>query len=207
MPRRRMKSSQRARIARPVLLGPGQLRANLEVKHQFRFTSTSGSSTPIYDSYLLTAAGVSATTAILGNPLFQSVKVNQIEIWTPPASQGAAVTCSVLFPSANNSPAREVSDTSVSVSQPSHVKVSPPPNSLCSFWQNGSSPSSLFTLTAPSGSIIDVWLSLVMKDGPGGFAANTAVLVSATVGTVYYCSLDSNTSAGSIYRPVSLATA
>jgi len=178
------------------------MRANVETKHQFRFVSNSGTSSDITDQLIITAAGVMASTTTVGNALSRSVKVNKIEIWSPPASQGAAATCSILFPSANNSPSREFSDTTVSVSSPAHVSCSPPPNSLAGFWQQGVGVT-MFTLVAPAGSIIDLWVSLVQHDGTG---AGSATLVAATVGRVYYCSLDSATSAGSKYTPVSLAS-
>jgi hypothetical protein len=183
---------------------PPQLNANVELKHQYRYISTSGASTTITDSLLLTAAGVNANTAILGSPIMRCVKVNRIEIWAPPASQGAAVTCSILYPaSAANPMPREVSDTSVSVSSPAHVVSTPPPNSLPSFWQAGTG-ANLFTLVAPPGSIIDVWLSMVINDNSA--VPTTAVLVGASVGATYYCSLDSATKAGSIYQAVSLSS-
>lgn len=209
LPKNRNRSAvnRRARQTKPPMrFGPSQLKTNVELRHQFRFTSSSATSTTITDNLLLTAAGVSVNTVGTGGrAINQSVKVNQIEIWSPPASQGAAVTCSVLFPASNTSPAREFTDTSVSVSQPAHIVCSPPPQSLAAFWQAGTA-QNMFTLVAPPGSIIDVWLSLILVDGTPNNAI-TAVLVGAAFGSIYYCSLDSNTSAGSIYKPVGLSTA
>lgn len=203
MPHKRSSRGQRSGpLAR---MGPSQLRANIEVKHQYRFTSTSGGVTVITDQLLLSAAGVMATTTTVGHSLFNAVKLQKVEIWTPPAAQGAAVTCSVLWPPGNNSPSREVSDTSVSVTAPAHIVTTPPPNSLCGFWNSGAG-ATLFTIVAPPGSIIDVSMSLVMNDGAPA-NSQAATLVAATVGHVYYCSLDSNISAGSVYLPVSLSTA
>lgn len=187
-------------------LGPRQFRANPEISHQYRFTSTAGTAKTITGLLLGGACGVSARTAILGDLMFQMVKVKRVEIWSPPASQGAAVTCSILWPISNSSQPREVSDTTVSTARPAHVVSSPPPLSLASFWTSASSGTNLFTLVAPSGSVIDVWVSLVLGDGPNG-GAGTVTLVGATIGGQYYCSLDSGTAAGSIYLPVSLTTA
>jgi hypothetical protein len=184
--------------------GPPQMRANIEAKHQYRFTSNSGTLVNITDSLLLTAAGVMATSATVGHALFNAVKLHKVEIWAPPAAQGAATTCSVLWPAGNNSPSREVSDTSVSVTKPAHIVSSPPPNSLCGFWNSGSG-FLVMSLTAPPGSIIDVWLSLVVVDGAPQNSV-TATLVASAAGYVTYCSLDSSTAAGSKYPPVSLTT-
>jgi len=182
--------------------GPAQFRANIEHSHQFRFVSTSGVATGVTDNAVLCALGTVASSAVLGRPIRQSFRINQIEIWSPPASQGASVTCSVLFPVSQRSQAREVSDTSVSVTQPAHVRCGPPAESLCAFWNNGAAAANLFTLVAPPGSIIDLWVTMV--DGDGAASATTATLVGATTGAVYYSALDSTVSAGSIYQPVSL---
>jgi len=184
--------------------GPPQFRANPEVSRQFRFVSSSGTPKAINAGVLLGACGVMATSTTTGAGIFQAVKVRQVEIWCPPASQGTASTCSILWPLGNQSQPREVSDTTVSTAVPAHVRSSPPAMSLAAFWSNQSI-GTLFTLTAPPGSIIDVWVSLVMGDG-AGTAGQAAVLVGATSGIVYFCALDSSTSAGSVYAPVSLST-
>lgn len=199
-PKRRVAANRRSRVARAELTGPSQLKTNVELKHQYRFVSSSATLTSITDSLLLTAAGVMASTAVLGHSLYRTVKLNRIEIWTPPASQGAAATCSVFFPAGNNNPSREFSDTTVSVSVPAHVNTVPPPRSISSFWQSNTG-ALLCQLVAPPGSLIDVWVSLILHDGTTGA---TATLVGATAGIVYYCSLDSATAAGSLYTPVSL---
>ncbi len=183
-------------------LAPQQFRANPEVTRRYRFVSTSGTARPIQVRYLTGAAGVVADTATTGQPIFQSVRIQQIEIWAPPASQGSAITCSVLWEQSTQSQPREVSDTSNSVSQPAHVLTSPPPGSLAGFWSPRSATTTLCTLVAPAGSIIDVWLSLVMGDGVQTSTPQT--LVGATVGGVYYGGLDSQTAASAIYQPVSL---
>jgi hypothetical protein len=186
--------------------GPVQLRTNIEHSHQFRFTSTSAALTAITDYTLLAACGVSAATAVSGAPIRGSVRVSRIELWTPPASQGASVTCSVLFPATARSQAREVTDTSVSVATPAHVVCGPPAESLCSFWSDGNAGVTFFSLSAPPGSIIDVWVSMVDRDGSADITGYPATLVGATIGAVYYTSLDSETSAGSLYKPVGLTT-
>jgi predicted transcriptional regulator len=205
MPRKQ--NLRRPRSSRPAHPnGPSQLKTNIEHTHQFRFLSSSGATTIITDSTLQNALGVSASTAVVGHPIRQSLRVLQVEIWSPPASQGAAVTCSVLWPSSQRSQAREVTDTSNSVTTPAHVKCGPPSESLAAFWTDGTSGATFFSLTAPPGSIIDVWCSMVDVDGGYAGNANTSVLVGATVGLVYYCALDSSTKAAAIYLPIGLTS-
>jgi len=211
MPPKQRNRQARMPLNRNVRFGPAQLKTNLELKHQFRFMSSSGTATSISADTLIPACGVVATSAVVGHAIWQTVKVNKVEIWSPPASQGAFATCSILYPASLQSQAREITDTSVSVSQPAHIISTPPDKSLCSFWTNGQREDAglepLFTLVAPPGSIIDVWVSLILNDGVNPNDANLqATLVGATVGGLYYCSLDSTTSAGSIYKPVGLST-
>jgi hypothetical protein len=153
-------------------------------------------------SLLGAAGGIVAVANTTLTTIHSSVKVNQIDIWTPPASQGASATCSVNWVGYNNSPDREYSDTSVSVATPAHVTCSPPQQSLASFWQAASA-TNLFVVTAPTGSIIDVHLSLIFADGAD--QAGTGISIATGVlGSNLYLSLDPN--ATHRYTPVSLTT-
>jgi hypothetical protein len=179
-----------------------QFQSNVRLRHRYRFTSTSGTATSITPTSLLCAAGTICTdTNVLVVSAFQSVKVRRVEIWSPPAAQGDSVTCSVEWTGFQNSPNVEHSDTSVSVAVPAHVSCSPPRNSLASFWQVAST-TGLFVITAPTGSVIDVVLDLVMSDDESP-AANAAV-TTATINLSYYLSLDPNSTHR--FVPVSLIT-
>jgi len=183
-------------------MAPPQFHSNVMLSHRFRFVSTSATATAITPNSLLAAAGNMCTD---GNTLVvsfaSSVKVKRVAVWTPPGSQGSAATCSVDWVGFNNSPNIEFSDSTVSVAKPAVVDCSPPPMSLASFWQV-SSTTTLFTLTAPVGSIIDVILDLVLSDGD---AEGLATAISTgTINLTYYLSLDPN--ATHRYTPVSLTT-
>jgi len=125
-------------------------------------------------------------------------------MWSPPASQGASATCSIEWAGYQNSPAIEYSDTTISVSQPAHISCRPPPLSLAAFWQvTGTTP--LAQIIAPSGTIIDVVLSLILYDDDANITqATSSVSTAGILGLVYYLSLDSN--ATHRFVPVSLAT-
>ncbi len=189
-------------------LHPPQIRANVELTHRYRFTSSSGTAKTITDSLLMGAAGALATSTTVGAPLYQAVKLKRVSIWTPPASQGAAASCSILWAPGNivsGGRGTEVSDTTVSVAEPAHVTSVPPRGSVASFWQNGNTGQALMQLVAPSGSIIDVELQLVLADGAASLAT-PLVLVGATAGAVYYGALDNTTKASAVYLPVSLTS-
>lgn len=199
-------SRSHVRIGRRVPDGnkPAQLKSNVIVNHTFRFTSTSATSTAITPTSLLGAAGTMGTTVnSFVAPFSACVKVNSLKMWAPPPSQGSTATCSVDWVGSISSQVSnlEFSDTSNSVTTPATVRCVPPKQSLASFWQQAGS-TTLFTLVAPVGTIIDVSLSLILQDddtAPVGIAVTTAA-----VGSVYYLSLDPN--ATHRYVPVSLTT-
>lgn len=182
---------------------PPQIKSNVELNHRYRFTSTSATPTALTGNSILCCAGAMGTnTNAFVTSLFNTARIKLIEIWTPPASQGAAATCSVDWVGYGNAPNREFSDTTVSVATPAHVRTSPPQLSLASFWLNNTI-GSVCTITAPVGSIIDIALELILSDDDE--ASQTVVAVAtAVVGTSYYMSLDPN--ATHRFVPVSLTT-
>lgn len=177
--------------------------SNVVLSHKYRFTSSSGTPTTINVNSLLGAAGTMCTVAnTTVSTFFESVRVGRVQIWTPPAAQGSFATCSLEWfggTSANN---LEVSDTSISTATPAYISSRPPRLSLAAFWQKPAA-LNLFQLTAPSGSIIDVDLELIMSDDETTPA--TTAVASGTLGIVYYLALDS-ANGTHIYTPVSLVT-
>jgi hypothetical protein len=201
-PNRHISRGKASSYASRVRNGPIQIRSNVELRHRYRFVSTSSASTAVTPNSLMCSAGTMCTVVnTTVTSFFGSVKVNQIEMWSPPASQGSSTTCSVDWIGSSYQPNREYSDTSVSVATPAHVISSPPPMSIAAFWQT-SSTNTLFNLIAPVGTIIDVHLSLILNDDDESLV--TSSVAGAALGNIYYLSLDSN--ATHHYPPVSLTT-
>jgi len=198
---RRMASRRRA--PRASAFGhPPQIQSNVRVRHTYRFTSSSATATAITPTSTLGAmGGISAAANTNVSSFFGSFLVREVKIYTPPASQGAAATCSLEWIGLANSPNVEVSDTTVSVSDPAVIRARPPVNSLASFWQLAST-TPYMTLTAPVGSIIDISLEGVLFDDDVAQAVNA--VAASSLGSVYYLSLDPN--ATHRYAPVSLTT-
>ena len=198
MPRR---NKQRAKVRR---LNPPQIPTNVAVRHIYRFRSTSATTTVIQDTNLCDIGGAMCTvvnTAL--RPLALTVKVHSVAIWAPPASQGAAATCSIAWTSLGGNTYLqeiEVSDTTVSTAVPAHVHAKPPPGSGASVWL-GRGGVSIFWLTAPVGSVIDVDCTHVLNDTVD---LGTALGVAAgNLGQLYWPPLDGVTD---VYLPVSLQT-
>jgi len=172
------------------------------VNHRYRFTSTSATATVVTNSDVVGIIGAMVTVVNTSARLLAGTcKLRSVEVWTPPASQGAAATCSLEWASTTFSPNTEVSDTTVSVSEPAHIRAIPPRGSPQSFWMTADG-TAMFTLTAPVGSIIDVSCVHVLNDT--GAAGNSySVGAAATLGVLFYPPLDGVTD---VYLPVSLNT-
>jgi len=181
---------------------PPSISSNVTLSHRYRFTSTSGTATALTPQSIALAAGsmctVSNTTV---QCLFSSVRLKRLTLWAPPSAQGSFVTCSVEWIGFNQANTVEVSDTSNSVATPAYISTSPPPATLAKFWQLSSVTTNLCTVVAPTGTIIDAEVDLIIGDDEAG----TSIGVSAgTLGNLYYLSLDPN--ATHHYVPVSLTT-
>jgi len=137
---------------------------------------------------LLDSIGV-ATTTIAGFQVFDQVRLNAVEVWSTPAI-GAASTVSVQFATAVlgvQGDGRVHSDTSMSI-EPAHIVARPSPLSQTAQWQ-ASSNNAAFTLTCPTGSVVDVTLAFrVLSTRPPTALQNA--LVAATVGDIFYRGLD-----------------
>ncbi len=179
-----------------------QLRTNIIVNHRYRFLASSAlNAVGIDPSQILGAIGgvctVANTTLAL---LAKCVRLKSIEIWSPTATSTTGVTCSVEWLS-TNSPSIEVSDTSINVSEPAHIKTVPPAMALAGFWQ-GFSSTDIFIITCPGGSVVDISVQYVLNDQ--STASSTATIATGTLGRQYYLALDGPTT--NLLVPVSLST-
>jgi hypothetical protein len=180
---------------------PPQIKSNIIFGHRYRFTSTGAASIPITVALLRGVGGVVATSATTGTPIAFSVKVRSVEIWTPPASQGASATCSLEWSSGStldSTSTVEISDTTMSTAEPAHLRTSPPKTSLASFWQHIGA-DQLFVITAPAGSVVDVSVQFIQNDNEA--SPTVVTLAGATTGNMYYMPLDGH---GGVMAPVSL---
>lgn len=183
---------------------PPQIRSNIVLSHIYRYVSSSGTPTAVTSASIFGALGTICTVANTTVTSWTgSFRIAAVELWGPPASQGAASTVSCEWNiGVAQGGTQEVSDTTCSVAVNAHVHTTPPRNSLASFWQTPTT-QTMFTLTAPSGTIIDLHVSAIMFDeestGPTPITVTTA-----TLGQTYYLSLDPN--ATHRYTPISLAT-
>lgn len=180
---------------------PPSISTNIVYRHVFRFLSTTGTAKTISGVDLIGCTGVVNTAANTVTQISNSIKLHSVKVWTPPASQGASATCSLEWNSSLFNPTTEVSDSTMSTAIPAHIATSPPSGSEAAFWMSGAT-ENVFTLVAPTGSIIDIDLSVVLVDtGAAGVVETTAA--AGTLGEMYYLGLPN---ASPAYTPVSLNT-
>jgi hypothetical protein len=183
------KKSRNGKKVSLVRMNPPQMLSNVILNHKFRYQSNAAFSGSILIGRMLTALGVCCTvTNTTAALLFKSFKLSSIEMWSPPASQGAAATISIEWLGSANSPSREFADTTLSVSRNAHVFCRPPQNSLASFWQNGNSGTALFSLNVPINTVIDVNVSYIENDDEA--APDTVAIATGVLGNTYYLALD-----------------
>jgi hypothetical protein len=185
------------------IIHPPQLKTNVQLTHTYRFMCNNNGTYNITPDTLLLAAGCVGSvtnTTVVG--IFASCRINYLEMWAPPASQGqlSTISCEWLGLTPNE-PNIEVSDSSVSVAYPAYLRAKPPMRSLGCFWQttNGND---ICQLTVPSGTLIDVSLSLVMFDQD--LARPSSAVATAVVGEIYYLALDGPSS--NHLTPIAMAT-
>lgn len=174
-----------------------QIRSNIIVNHKFRFACTAAINSVITATNFLAATGTCCYTAnSTGRILSETFKVKRIEVWAPPPSQGSSATCSVQWngttSSSLNTSALEVSDTSINPSTPAYVNAVPPKDCVGSFW-NTAGTTTVCTIIAPTGSVIDVTLHYILSDDAGDYAPYSYTSGAATGGAIYYISLDGTT--------------
>jgi hypothetical protein len=188
----RMSRSRVMRMSRrpgQIISHPPQIRSyGITRDVRLRFSASAAFAGSItYQNLLDTILMVtSATTAF---DLFDQVRVNSVEVWSI-AALGTPATATVIFDGASAGSAGDQkthTDTSMGV-EPAHVKASPDPLTQAGQFQF-SQTANAFELLIPTGSIVDVSMSLRQPVNGGAVAAQNAV-VAGTPGTVCYRGLD-----------------
>jgi hypothetical protein len=142
--------------------------------------------------------GQLATTLV---DLFYGVRINSIEMWSLPAI-GAASTVTLIYSGATvgaSGDQKTHTDTSMGI-EPAHVKARPDPRTQAGQFQP-SSTAVAFTISAPTGTVLDVSLTFRNPiEGSATAAQNAGVAV--TISALYYRGLDGKAAAATSYPNV-----
>jgi hypothetical protein len=170
------------------------------LSHRYRFQSTSNALTLCSTGNFLGSLGVIGTvTNSTVATIASSFRLNRIEVW--PASGG---TCTVDWASATGYTKDEMKDASLpsGVTVTKSLRFLPPKQSFAALWTNEVNSSvALFSMFAPTGSIIDVHVSYTIC---GVFAPLNISVATAVIGSSYYLALDGPST--NHYPPVGLPT-
>jgi hypothetical protein len=168
---------------------PPSINPQLKQKMRLRYTVvTTPAKNKLIQSANVLGSVVVATSAIATYNIYDTVRLESVEVWSAPSQGSAPATVAVQFPALNSpgNSGRVYSDTSMGI-EPAYVKAVPDKLSNAGFWQESGS-ADLFYLTAPIGSVIDVVVSFATDQNAAPVASVTPG--AATTGEMYYVGLD-----------------
>jgi len=148
---------------------------------------------------LLDALNIALTT-VTAAQLFSRVRVRSVELFATPAIGGAATVQVEFVGSAvgDQGDTKIHTDTSMGI-EPAHVRARPAARSGIALFNN-SSANFAFTLTCPTGTVVDV--ELTYRGLPGVSVATQNAPVGATAGAWYYRGLDGLAIGATVFVPV-----
>lgn len=204
--RKKPKNSRPQRQTNACPPYPPQFNAAIQFKHRFRFESVTNNTTTITTQNLMSLLVVqSSSTDSTLYSLYSAFRLRKVYVWAP----AGAVSVEFVTTDSANIGARPavITDSSFGTTYFSKICAVPPRSSAAGTWQNVTSTNTTttgtqFQLTAPSGSIIDVVMDIVLQNNDPTFAVQGAAVPPAQVaGTVYQNYLDGLATAN--YPPVS----
>jgi hypothetical protein len=163
----------------------------------FQFTSIAGlSAVPItrIDLLNLMMTALTATTAV---STIGAIKIKKIRVWSPIISSFVPQTVEIEWNGGLYAPSAIHSAVSEGLS-PSKLETSPPLGSSPSLWSiigATNSGETMFTVTCPSGSVLQLSVALRLMDDEA--AGNIITCAGASIGKVYYGFLDAPPLTGS----------
>jgi hypothetical protein len=170
-----------------------------------RYTcSAAQNGVPITPQRLAWSLGTVCTAGLAGVGIVDTLRVKRVTMYAITPTSGTPATCSVNFISTATNPTStvEFSDTTINAAVIASISVTPPKDTLASFWTNALSTVQLFGITCPSGTILDIDFDYITSDNE---FTNAVVYTFAApvVGAVYYMYLSNNATA---FAPVSLTS-
>jgi len=186
---------------------PPVLNTSPTIGHTFRFTNTANSTALAISGALLQGAlGVMGTaTNSTVRPWATSVRIHKITIW-PSAGSNPPIAPGVEWGAVSSTVKDEGKYTGLpyGITEERAMISRPPKKSVCSDWLSlqATGITTLFYITAPAGSIMDISLSYTLANV--FVTSNAITTATAVIGTVYYLALDGNSSHN--WGPIGLPT-
>lgn len=204
MKKQNQKARPKSRVPKPMPDRPPPYQPTVTVGMVRRFQCTTDTTVAtVTRAQLLNLMVMNVAGTTVNYRLLDAVLVRKIKIWGSADTGGSNTgsTVAIQWLSAG-SPSRIVSDNNVGSTFGAKLSTKPPDKSYAALWSlTGTNESEqLFTLATSVGDIVDVHLTCVFQNEglvATGAEAPTSVAstASGTTGTVYYLSLDVNTTA------------
>ncbi len=182
-------------------------RPSLRIDKIIRFQAQATATTAVITQRDLGDFLCMATGATAAYQLISAFKINSVEMWGNTSAVGAlGLTVSIDWAgttAGTYGSSSKQSDTVLGVARVPHLFSKPPAKSQVAEWQPSLGSAQLFTIFLQAGGVIDVNVSIILRDDTGVQAVSAAV-AGATVGQMYYRCLDSTST--NLLLPVSLPT-
>lgn len=179
---------------------PPHLTLGVTYTKRFRFRNTGAvNGGQVFTRDLLDLLCMAATTTSAYR-LNVAVRLKAVELWGPAVASTTQLNNDMAFEfdsgasvaGASGAPDRRYEVIGLGQTRPGHLRLVPPVGSAASLWINlSAAANALWTWTVPAGSVVDVTLECVLNTDQGASAV-IGTVAGATVGVVYYRSLDSS---------------
>jgi hypothetical protein len=189
---------------RQGMRNPQSIPTTIHCRHLFRFIATASGTTVMTNWGLTTLLSVCYTANTSARGLFYAVRIKYVEIWSPVSAIGSTASAAIRYSGGLLGSDINFSDTTMNVSEPAHVRASPPPRSQASFWMNNDDAvTPLCTIGYTASSVVDVHVDLILVN-----TSQTIVtaITSGTDGYLYALPLDLNYAGTHNLIPVGLQT-
>jgi len=176
----------------------------MRVRKKLRFLASSALSNTTITGQTIAGACGGICTTVNGflTPWCSTIRLRRVTIW-PTVGSAAGVADITWATDGTLFVKDEFKVTTLPQAVTIHKSVTsvPPSGTLVKFWQAATDTNTIFTITAPGGSVIDVLIEFTLANELTG---TTLGIVSGVLGTVYYLALDGP--GGNKARPVGLVT-
>jgi len=180
-----------------VAANPPTFSSSKVISSRYRFEANAAQSGTVIGVEDVAELLVMATAANAAYRICSGTRIRSISMWGPMASDLKPVTLELEYSASPGSgagpgaPSTRVTATSMGSMKAASLRYAPPVGSLASLWLDQSISGSLFKLSCPANTIIDILLDQQVLNDTSPAAVGAAV-AGATVGQVYVRALDSN---------------
>lgn len=172
---------------------PPPIETTMKQRHRFRFYASAAVSGASITPQILAgvAGGICTVTNSTITCWASSLRCRRITIWPAVGSAAGVGTSADITWAADGTLFSkdeykvDALPQGITIDRP--VSSVPPAGTLGKFWQAPSGTNTLATISAPSGSIVDIWVEFTLSNQN---SSTSLTVATAVLGTIYYLSAD-----------------